>query len=83
MLPQLFDDVTMFQKWFGKKKQQPVKKLKGRRGGRNDSSPITEEGLSVEEAATVTQRLHDVMRPFILRRTKGEVCCISHVILAP
>jgi ATP-dependent DNA helicase len=61
--PQIFDDLTVFQSWFGFKDigQKTV-------GATNEESILLEE----RKNHTVT-KLHEILRPFLLRRVKVDV----------
>lgn len=69
MLPKIFNSCEEFKKWFDKplSRVHPVtsKALKEK------DSQIFE--LSEEEQLLVINRLHQVLRPFLLRRVKSEV----------
>lgn len=61
--PQIFDDLSVFQSWFGFKDigQKTV-------GASNEESILLEE----RKNQTVT-KLHEILRPFLLRRIKVDV----------
>jgi ATP-dependent DNA helicase len=61
--PQIFDDLTVFQSWFGFKDI-----------GQKKQGSTTESDVLVEERknSTVT-KLHEILRPFLLRRIKTDV----------
>eukprot|EP00743_Colponemidia_sp_Colp-15_P006977 GILK01007529.1.p1 GENE.GILK01007529.1~~GILK01007529.1.p1 ORF type:complete len:1345 (+),score=313.20 GILK01007529.1:153-4037(+) len=58
LLPKIFASVDEFDKWFN----QPFSRLPGEKAD-----------LSEEEQLLVINRLHQVLRPFLLRRVKKEV----------
>jgi ATP-dependent DNA helicase len=61
--PQIFDDLTVFQSWFGFKDI-----------GQKTQGATNEESILLEERKnrTVT-KLHEILRPFLLRRVKVDV----------
>lgn len=59
LLPRIFHSVDDFEKWFN----QPFNKMIGER----------QIALNEEETLLVINRLHQVLRPFLLRRVKKEV----------
>jgi ATP-dependent DNA helicase len=61
--PQIFDDLSVFQSWFGFKDIGQKT-----RGGTDETSIIIEE----RKNQTVT-KLHEILRPFLLRRIKLDV----------
>lgn len=61
--PQIFDDLTVFQSWFG------FKDIGQRRQGATDEEAIL---LEQRKNKTVT-KLHEILRPFLLRRIKTDV----------
>lgn len=61
--PQIFDDLTVFQSWFGFKDI-----------GQNRVGATDEEAILLEERKNQTvSKLHDILRPFLLRRIKVDV----------
>lgn len=69
MLPKIFASCDEFQKWFDKplSKVHPVTNTKV---GGNEKQAFE---LSEEEQLLIINRLHQVLRPFLLRRVKSEV----------
>ena len=61
--PQIFDDLTVFQSWFG------FKDIGQKKQGATDEEAIL---LEQRENQTVT-KLHEILRPFLLRRIKTDV----------
>lgn len=59
LLPRIFHSVDDFEKWFN----QPFSKMVGEK----------QISLNEEETLLVINRLHQVLRPFLLRRVKREV----------
>lgn len=59
LLPKVFNDCDDFEKWF----LLPISKSMG-----NENVSLTEE-----EKLLIINRLHQVLRPFLLRRVKKEV----------
>eukprot|EP01066_Platyproteum_vivax_P008770 Platyproteum_vivax@DN3762_c0_g1_i1.p1 len=60
LLPQIFKDAADFERWFS----EPFEQL-----------PSAEKAakLTEEESLLIIHRLHNVLRPFLLRRVKGDV----------
>lgn len=63
MNPQIFDELTVFQSWFG------FKDIGQSNRGATDEEAIIQEQRKNQ---TVT-KLHDILRPFLLRRVKKDV----------
>jgi ATP-dependent DNA helicase len=61
--PQIFDDLTVFQSWFG------FKDIGQKSRGASDAQSIMHEERNNQ---TVT-KLHEILRPFLLRRIKTDV----------
>jgi superfamily II DNA or RNA helicase len=64
LLPSIFNSAQNFEEWFSKPFQNFA-------AGESDKTVNVE--LSVEEKMLVIQRLHSLLRPFLLRRVKKEV----------
>lgn len=61
--PQIFDDLSIFQSWFG-----------FRNIGQKTLGSTTEEDVLLAERQNQTvTKLHDILRPFLLRRIKKDV----------
>ncbi|XP_011701475.1 PREDICTED: lymphoid-specific helicase-like [Wasmannia auropunctata] len=60
LLPEIFDDLGTFESWFD------VKELQHQSG--------TEKVLKQEEEKHVLSSLREILKPFMLRRLKSEVC---------
>jgi len=61
--PQIFDDLSVFQSWFGFKDI-----------GQKTAAATTEEMILMEERKNQTvTKLHEILRPFLLRRIKVDV----------
>jgi ATP-dependent DNA helicase len=61
--PQIFDDLSVFQSWFGFKDI-----------GQNRAGATDEESILLEERKNQTvTKLHEILRPFLLRRVKVDV----------
>ena len=61
--PQIFDDLSIFQSWFG-----------FRNIGQKTQGSSTAEDILVEEKKNQTvTKLHEILRPFLLRRIKKDV----------
>lgn len=61
--PQIFDDLSVFQSWFG------FKDIGQKHKGGTDEEAIIQEQRKNQ---TVT-KLHEILRPFLLRRVKADV----------
>ena len=61
--PQIFDDLSVFQSWFG-----------FRDIGQKTNRATNEESIIQEQRSNQTvTKLHDILRPFLLRRVKSDV----------
>jgi ATP-dependent DNA helicase len=61
--PQIFDDLSVFQSWFGFKDI-----------GQKTQGATNEEAIMQEQKKNKTvTKLHEILRPFLLRRVKKEV----------
>lgn len=61
--PQIFDDLSVFQSWFGFKDI-----------GQKTQGATDEESILLEERKNRTvSKLHEILRPFLLRRVKVDV----------
>ncbi|CAN0533957.1 unnamed protein product, partial [Ectocarpus sp. 12 AP-2014] len=71
LLPTIFNSVDTFDHWFN----QPFASFKGGGGGTADENAAEgdQEMMSSEERMLVINRLHALLRPFMLRRVKTEV----------
>ena len=70
LLPSIFNSVDTFDEWFNK----PFAKFR-HQGKEKESAENTEQeiALSQEEQLLIVNRLHELMRPFMLRRVKDQV----------
>jgi len=64
LLPTIFNSVETFDQWFNK----PFAQF-----GTAINADDEEETVSTEERLLIIQRLHDLLRPFMLRRIKSDV----------
>lgn len=70
LLPTIFNSVETFDQWFSR----PFAQF-----GSNNNNPNSEKEsetdqlLSNEERMLIIHRLHELLRPFMLRRVKAEV----------
>jgi len=64
LLPSVFNSVETFDQWFNK----PFAQF-----GTAASDGDTEEVVNTEERLLIIQRLHELLRPFMLRRIKADV----------
>ena len=63
MNPQIFDDLSVFQSWFGFKDI-----------GQSSQGSTKEDDILMEQRKNRTvSKLHDILRPFLLRRMKTDV----------
>lgn len=69
LLPKIFSSCEEFKKWF-EKPLSKVQPLTNKALAKND---FVNYELSEEEQLLVINRLHQVLRPFLLRRIKSEV----------
>lgn len=61
--PQIFDDLSVFQSWFGFKDI-----------GQKSHKGTSEEDIIAEQRKNQTvSKLHEILRPFLLRRVKADV----------
>lgn len=60
LLPEIFDDLAVFESWFDAKELQ--------QGG------STQKVLKQEEEKQVLSTLREILKPFMLRRVKSDVC---------
>lgn len=65
LLPAIFNSVSTFDQWFS----APFAQF----SGSNTSDDAEEDLLSNEERVLIIHRLHELLRPFMLRRVKSEV----------
>jgi ATP-dependent DNA helicase len=61
--PQIFDDLKVFQSWFG------FKDIGQKTQGATDEEQILRE----QQKNQTVSKLHDILRPFLLRRIKTDV----------
>ncbi|GMI37293.1 hypothetical protein TeGR_g6577 [Tetraparma gracilis] len=61
--PQIFDDLTVFQSWFG------FKDIGGTTADATDEASIIES----QKSSNIVAKLHEILRPFLLRRVKTDV----------
>lgn len=68
LLPTIFNSVTTFDEWFS----APFSQFTGT-SNNNNNDESEQELLSNEERVLIIHRLHELLRPFMLRRVKSEV----------
>merc|ERR1712072_1131820 len=62
--PMIFDDLEVFQSWFGFRNI----------GGKNkEEDTQVDDIMKTEQETRVVSKLHEVLRPFLLRRMKKDV----------
>lgn len=61
--PDIFDDLSIFQSWFGFRNI----------GQKTQGSTTEEDVLAAERQNQTVTKLHDILRPFLLRRIKNDV----------
>jgi hypothetical protein len=64
LLPSVFNSVETFDQWFNKPFEQ---------FGSTATDVVPEETINTEERLLIIQRLHELLRPFMLRRIKADV----------
>lgn len=64
LLPSIFNSAETFDQWFNK----PFAQF-----GTSNAEGDTEETVNNEERLLIIQRLHELLRPFMLRRIKADV----------
>eukprot|EP00347_Sterkiella_histriomuscorum_P012579 403368026 len=69
LLPKIFSSCDEFQKWFDK----PLSKIHPLTNSKVNPTEKQAFELSEEEQLLIINRLHQVLRPFLLRRVKAEV----------
>lgn len=67
LLPTIFNSVTTFDEWFS----APFAQFSGTATAANEDPE--QDLLSNEERVLIIHRLHELLRPFMLRRVKSEV----------
>lgn len=67
LLPSIFDSVETFDQWFSR----PFASFSA--GSKDNNEDGTETLLTNEERVLIIHRLHELLRPFMLRRVKSEV----------
>jgi ATP-dependent helicase STH1/SNF2 len=65
LLPTIFNSVTTFDQWFS----APFAQF----GGSSNNDDQEQDLLTNEERVLIIHRLHELLRPFMLRRVKSEV----------
>ena len=65
LLPSIFNSVDTFDQWFNR----PFAQF----GNSNKDDDADNSGLTTEERMFIIHRLHELLRPFMLRRVKSEV----------
>jgi hypothetical protein len=70
LLPTIFNSVETFDQWFNKPFAQFGSTAKD---DTKDGNGDAEETVSTEERMLIIQRLHELLRPFMLRRIKADV----------
>lgn len=66
LLPTIFNSVESFDQWFNR----PFSQFSNTTGNEQDQ---TDQMLNTEERMLIIHRLHELLRPFMLRRVKSEV----------
>jgi len=73
LLPKIFASCDEFQKWFDKPLSKPHAPTYSKFSKPTAGQEKSEFDLSEEEELLIINRLHQVLRPFLLRRVKMEV----------
>eukprot|EP01035_Chromulina_nebulosa_P018288 gene18288-23968_t len=69
LLPTIFSSVDTFDQWFNK----PFAAFRNQPAAVVDNEDSSMIGLNQEEQLLIIHRLHEVLRPFVLRRIKSQV----------
>jgi SNF2 family DNA or RNA helicase len=69
LLPTIFNSVSTFDEWFS----APFAQFSGSNNNSNNNEDQEQNLLSNEERVLIIHRLHELLRPFMLRRVKSEV----------
>jgi SNF2 family DNA or RNA helicase len=69
LLPSIFSSVDTFDQWFNK----PFAAFRNQPAVVKGAPAETENSLNQEEQLLIVNRLHEVLRPFMLRRVKDQV----------
>jgi SNF2 family DNA or RNA helicase len=69
LLPTIFNSVSTFDEWFS----APFAQFSGSNNSNNNNEDQEQNLLSNEERVLIIHRLHELLRPFMLRRVKSEV----------
>jgi hypothetical protein len=70
LLPSIFNSVETFDQWFSR----PFAQFGSSGAGKDDKEGEADQLLTNEERMLIIHRLHELLRPFMLRRVKSEVC---------
>lgn len=70
LLPSIFNSVETFDQWFSR----PFAQFGSSGAGKEDKEGEADQLLTNEERMLIIHRLHELLRPFMLRRVKSEVC---------
>lgn len=70
LLPTIFNSVETFDQWFNKPFSQFGSNASG---DTNNGDQDNDETVTTEERMLIIQRLHELLRPFMLRRIKADV----------
>jgi ATP-dependent DNA helicase len=74
ILPDIFDDLEAFNSWFDFS-HLDEKEEKGEGDGKEDASnEARKSALSSKQTGYIISQLHAILKPFLLRRTKKEIC---------
>ena len=69
LLPTIFNSVETFDQWFNK----PFAQFGSTKEENVNGTGETEDIVTTEERMLIIQRLHELLRPFMLRRIKSDV----------
>lgn len=72
LLPSIFSSVDTFDQWFNKPFSSFRNQANGPGAG-GEESGLEENNLTQEERMLIVHRLHELLRPFVLRRVKDQV----------
>jgi SNF2 family DNA or RNA helicase len=73
LLPSIFSSVDTFDQWFNKPFATFRTQANNQNNNDDGNSNAEENNLSQEERMLIVHRLHELLRPFVLRRVKDQV----------
>lgn len=79
LLPTIFNSVETFDQWFSR----PFSQFGSSNAAANAEKEEADQLLTNEERMLIIHRLHELLRPFMLRRVKSEVSLGDLVLASP